>query len=97
MFLLWAYFERNWEREYDWHGAAPDYRAVVRHFKAAHPPATVERAARAIDHLLAQPLSERLLAEILEKEFCVVRPTQQGLTCRQWLQSVRAVLAEPTG
>lgn len=95
MFLLWAYFERNWEREYDWRGAAPDYKAVVRHFKAAHPPETVERAARAIDYLLAQPFSEQLLSDILEKEFCVVRRHEKGVTCRQWLQSVLAVLAEP--
>lgn len=93
MHLLWAHLERGWETEYDWHGREPSFEAVVRHFKAVNPPAFVRRAAAEIRCLLSQPLGERLLSEIVQRDFCVAcDPQRSGLTYRQWLEAVVAVL-----
>lgn len=97
MYLLWAYLERGWEAEYDWRGQKPTFEAVVRHFKAVSPPAFVGRAIAETRCLLAQPLSERLLSEIVQRDFCVAYdPHVEGLTYRQWLEAVVAVLEEST-
>ncbi len=94
--LLWAYLERGWESEYDWRGARPSFEAVVRHFKAISPPELVSRAASEMRCLLAQPLSERLLSEIVAHDFCVAfDPSAANLSYRQWLEAVAAILAEP--
>lgn len=95
MHLLWAYLERGWEAEYDWRGQEPAFETVVRHFKAVSPPGFVCRAVAEIRCLLAQPLSERLLSEIVQRDFCVAYdPRAKGMTYRQWLEAVIAVLEE---
>ncbi len=96
MHLLWAYLERGWETEYDWRGQEPTFEAVVRHFVAINPPEFVNRAIAEMRCLLAQPLGERLLAEIVKHDFCVAYdPLGKGLSYRQWLEVVASILEEP--
>ena len=38
-----GYFYQGWSADYRWENARPNFSAVVRHFKAVNPPATVTR------------------------------------------------------
>jgi hypothetical protein len=89
-----GYFYQGWAADYRWENAAPDEAAVVRHFKAVNPPATVARVRAELEELARENLSEETLAEALRELGSVFYPPAAGLDHRRWLEKILGILAE---
>lgn len=92
---LLGYFHQDWRHVYDWEGAEPDFRAVVRHFKAKNPPASVGQAAEELEQFLALPLDEDETRAALRDMDSAYHAPGDGLGFRQWLGEVSSILKEP--
>lgn len=96
-YLFAAYFHEDWLHEYDWAGSDPSYKAIVHHFKAKNPRATVEQAGRELNEFLKIQMPDKELEEVVAYDLgCAYYPPGSGQTYREWLEAVLAVLHEPT-
>jgi len=87
--LLGCYFHQDWPAEFESDAVA--LQAIVE----AEPREQISSGVREIDELLADPLSESALREILvDKVGCYFDPSSQGLSYEQWLRHVRDVFAK---
>ncbi|MBS1795816.1 MAG: hypothetical protein JSS81_18320 [Acidobacteria bacterium] len=89
-----GYFYQGWAAGYRWDGAAPEFSAVVRHFRAVNPPAAVEEVRRELAALRAAALTESALDEILAALGSGFYPPAAGLTSREWLDRIVEILDE---
>lgn len=93
-YLMGAYFNQDWGSTYDWEGAEPNFRAVVRHFKSENPSATIIEATRELEQFLALSLAEEEIEEALDDMASAYYPPSDGLNYRQWLEAVLDTLQE---
>lgn len=91
-----GYFYQGWASDYRWDGTAPDFRAVVRHFKAVNPPATVVGVGNEMEDLLALGLADMELKEALTDLGNNYYPTAggSGSDYHQWLEELLGILRE---
>lgn len=89
-----GYFYQGWTADYRWEGAAPNWAAVVRHFKAVNPPPTVSRVRVELEDLLRENIAEADLAGALNELGSGFYPPAEDLSNRQWLEKILEVLAE---
>lgn len=89
-----GYFYQGWASDYNWETARPNFAAVVRHFKAVNPPATVTRVKNELEDLLSIDLGETELSEILGELGSNFYPLAENLSSREWLENILAVLRE---
>lgn len=89
-----GYFYQGWAADYRWETARPNSAAVVRHFKAVNPPATVERVRRELEELLRENLPDETLERALHELGSSFYPAAENLTAGAWLERLLAVLAE---
>lgn len=94
--LLGSYFYQDWDDDYDWQGETPNFNAVVRFYKANNPPATVAQATKELQQFLTLQLDEGDLKAALADIGVFYSPQADGMTRRQWLEQVLAILQEPT-
>ena len=95
--FLGAYFNQDWKDFYDWQGETPNFEAVVCYYKSTDPPTTVARVIKELQIFLEQPLSDKELEGIVDREFLAeYTPRSRGLTKRQWLEAMLPILQEPT-
>lgn len=96
-YLLAAYFHEDWLHDYDWTGKEPSYEAIVRHFKAENPTATIKQATRELEEFLKLPLPDKELEEVVAYNLgSAYYPPGSGQTYRDWLEAVLAILKEPS-
>ncbi len=89
-----GYFYQGWANDYRWEAAKPNFSAVVRHFKAVNPPATVNLVRNQLEDLLAVDFDEDELHNILSELGSNFYPPAEGVNYRQWLESILEILAE---
>lgn len=89
-----GYFYQGWATDYRWEGNSPNFNAVVRHFKAVNPPATVMNVRTELEELLAIELSEEELSQALKHLGSNFYPTGQNLTFHQWITQILEILNE---
>ncbi len=89
-----GYFYQGWANDYNWETVKPNFAAVVRHFKAVNPPATVTRVKNELEDLLNLDLSEEELSVVLMELGSNFHAPAENLTNRQWLENILEVLCE---
>lgn len=89
-----GYFYQGWASDYRWENSAPNFSAVVRHFKAINPPPFVALVRNQLEDLLGEDLEEAKLAEALNQLGSNFYPPAENLDSRRWLEQILAVLRE---
>jgi hypothetical protein len=89
-----GYFYQGWASDYRWDGAPPHFAAVVRHYKAVNPPATLNKVRNELEDLLTNDFEDAELYEILNKLGNNFYPPSEKLSCRAWLEKILEVLGE---
>jgi hypothetical protein len=89
-----GYFYQGWTGDYRWETGKPDFSAVVRHFKAVNPPATVNRVRIELEELISHALDEEQLTGALMELGNNFYPPVQNLSYSEWLQAILEILAE---
>jgi hypothetical protein len=89
-----GYFYQGWSADYRWETAPPNFTAVVRHFKAVNPPATVNRVRIELEDLLALGLDEPELNTALTELGSIFYPPAEQLSCFEWLKKILEILDE---
>ena len=95
--FLGGYFYQDWADDKRIVGGS--FEDVVRYFVAMNPAATVSQATRELEEFMELDLSEKELEEIVYEDLkCFVHAPGLGLTYRQWLEAILAILkSEPPG
>jgi hypothetical protein len=93
-----GYFHQDWTYIYNWHGKLPSFQVVVRDFKTNNSPAIVAQVTQELEQFIADHLTledDWDLGEIVTHELlsCIYAPGL-GLTYRQWLREILAILKE---
>ena len=89
-----GYFYQGWAADYRWDGTAPNSAAVVRHFKAVNPPASVNRVRLELENLLAENLTDEALQTALGDLGSSFHAPAENLTPRRWLAQILRILDE---
>ena len=89
-----GYFYQGWSADYRWENSKPNFMAVVRHFKAVNPPATVTRVRIELEDLLAQSLGEGELTTALTELGSNFYPPSENLDAAGWLRKILEILDE---
>ena len=89
-----GYFYQGWSTDYRWENAKPNFSAVVRHFKAVNPPATVGRVRIELEGLLMLSLDDRELSAALSELGSNFYPPAENLTGSEWLGKILELLDE---
>lgn len=89
-----GYFYQGWAADYRWEGVNPNFAAVVRHFKAVNPPATIGRVKNQLEDLLALELGEKELTAALNELGNNYYPLAEQLSNRRWLEQILEILRE---
>jgi hypothetical protein len=89
-----GYFYQGWSADYRWETGKPDFAAVVRHFKAVNPPATVQRVRVELEELLAVSLNEAELGAALAELGNNFYPPAENLSSEAWLREILRILDE---
>jgi hypothetical protein len=89
-----GYFYQGWSADYRWESGKPDFPAVVRHFKAVNPPATVNRVRIEMEELLSLALDEIELNSALTQLGNHFYPPAENLKCSEWLKKLLEILDE---
>ena len=89
-----GYFYQGWAADYRWENAKPNSAAVVRHFKAVNPPATVNRVRIELEELLLQGLGEEALTAALVELGSNFYPPAENLDNSGWLRKLLEILDE---
>ena len=89
-----GYFYQGWATDYRWEGVSPNFAAVVRHFKAVNPPATIGRVKNQLEDLLALELGEKELTAALNELGNNYYPLAEQLSNRRWLEQILEILRE---
>lgn len=89
-----GYFYQGWATDYRWENAKPNSAAVVRHFKAVNPPATVNRVRIELEELLLQSLGEEDLHAALTELGSSFYPPAENLDSAGWLRKLLEILDE---
>jgi hypothetical protein len=91
--FLGGYFHQDWSHEQRLVGGS--FEDVVRSFLRMNPVDVVRQTTRELAEFLSLDLSEKELRDILIYEFgSHLRAAGLGLTYRQWLEAVHALLAK---
>jgi hypothetical protein len=92
--FLGGYFHQSWPGDHVLAGAS--FEDIVHYFQVMNPAATVTQTTRELEEFLRLELSEKDLRDILLHEFnSQWRAAGLGLTYRQWLEAVLAILEQP--
>lgn len=89
-----GYFYQGWSADYRWENAKPNFSAVVRHFKAVNPPATVSRVRIELEGLLMLSLDDRELSAALGELGSNFYPPAENLTASEWIGKILEILDE---
>jgi len=89
-----GYFYQGWSADYRWENSRPNFAAVVRHFKAVNPPATVNRVRLELEDLLSRALDELQLNAALTELGSNFYPPAEKLTSAAWLAKILEILDE---
>jgi len=89
-----GYFYQGWSADYRWESAQPNFAAVVRHFKAVNPPATVNRVRIELEELLSHALEELELNTALTELGSHFYPPAEQLSSAEWLKKILEILDE---
>jgi hypothetical protein len=89
-----GYFYQGWSADYRWDNARPDFSAVVRHYKAVNPPATVNRVRNEMAELASLALREAELSAALGELGSHFYPPAENLNYSEWLQKILEILDE---
>jgi hypothetical protein len=89
-----GYFYQGWSADYRWESARPGFSAVVRHFKAVNPPATVNRVRIEMAELVSLALGENELSSALAELGSNFYPPAENLDHTQWLRKILEILDE---
>ena len=89
-----GYFYQGWSTDYRWENTKPSFSAVVRHFKAVNPPATVGRVRIELGELLSLSLEDSQLSAALGELGSNFFPPSENLSSAQWLARVLEILDE---
>jgi hypothetical protein len=91
--FLGGYFHQDWS--YEQRRIGGSFADVVRSFLTTNPATTVMQTIRELTEFLGLELSEEELRDTLLHEFgSYVRAPGLGLTYRQWLEAVLAILQQ---
>jgi hypothetical protein len=94
--FLGCYFHQDWSYEQRLVGGS--FENIVHNYVAENPVATVRQATRELEEFLGLDLSEDELHDIVVHDLGAnVRAAGLGLTYRQWLEAVLAILKKPAG
>ena len=89
-----GYFYQGWSADYRWESAKPNFSAVVRHFKAVNPPATINRVRIELEDLLSSALEEPELDTALTELGSNFYPPAEHLSSSDWLKKILEILDE---
>lgn len=89
-----GYFYQGWSADYRWETGRADFTAVVRHFKAVNPPATVNRVRLELEELISHALDDAQLGAALTELGNNFYPPADNLDYAAWLTRILAVLDE---
>ena len=89
-----GYFYQGWSADYRWESAKPHFAAVVRHFKAVNPPATVNRVKIELEDFLSHALDEPELNMALTELGSHFYPPAENLDSSEWLKKILEILDE---
>ena len=89
-----GYFYQGWSVDYRWETERPDFRAVVRHYKAVNPPATVNRVRIEMAELVSLALGEDELKSALAELGSNFYAPSENLTHTEWLRKILEILDE---
>ncbi|HVE55815.1 MAG TPA: contact-dependent growth inhibition system immunity protein [Pyrinomonadaceae bacterium] len=89
-----GYFYQGWSADYRWESAKPNFAAVVRHFKAVNPPATINRVRVELEDLLSNALEEAELSSALTELGSNFYPPAEQLSSSEWLKKILEILDE---
>lgn len=89
-----AYFHQDWTDDERIVGGS--FEGVVRFFQTMNPAATVSQATRELEEFIRLGLAEEELHDIVVDDLGAnVHAPGLGLTYRQWLEAVLAILKQP--
>ena len=94
--FLAGYFHQDWSRVFDWKHETPNFRAVVRHFKATNPPNFILKVRNQLEDLRRYDLDEAGLKQALGELGCNYFVDPETGTYRQWLDQTQLILDDPT-
>ena len=89
-----GYFYQGWPADYRWENTKPNFAAVVRHFKAVNPPATIGRVRIELEEMLASALDEEELNAALIELGSNFYPPSENLDSAAWLKKILEILDE---
>lgn len=89
-----GYFYQGWSTDYRWEQSKPNFSAVIRHFKAVNPPATVGRVRIELEELIGLLLDDADLNAALAELGSSFHPPAEGLTHPDWLRKILDILNE---
>jgi len=89
-----GYFYQGWSADYRWEAGKPDFAAVVRHFKAVNPPATVNRVRLELEELVALALGDEELSAVLRELGSSFYAPAENLSDAEWLRKILEILDE---
>lgn len=89
-----GYFYQGWSADYRWENARPDFSAVVRHYKAVNPPATVNRVRIEMAELVSLALGENELKAALAELGSNFYASSENLSHTEWLKKILELLDE---
>ncbi|WP_144053785.1 contact-dependent growth inhibition system immunity protein [Baaleninema simplex] len=90
-----GYFHQDWTVLHDWKGKRPSFEVIVHEFKTENPQSLINLTVNELESFLDLNLTEADLDMALTRELgsCVYAPGM-GLTYRQWLEAILAILKE---
>lgn len=89
-----GYFYPGWPADYRWAGEAPNFVAVVRHFRAVNPPATVVRLRGELADLASKGFAEPELARTIAELGSGFDAAAAGLLFSEWLEKIIETIDE---